>query len=281
MEKNKFIRHLVSLSPYLIASLLLFSACDKIEEGEYTVYDGVTVQWYPSTSSVEAVQRVYVEKFTGPRCNNCPKADATLAGIHNDNVVMVAINHPTGQGVPYPGQPDMRTDGGEVWANWFGVSAIPAAYINRDKGTQYLGEMSNIVSDIAQALTEEPVVALETYCLVTDNNADVSVYLHFERNYERPVTLTVALVEDSLCYQQLMPDYSVEENYAHNHMLRKVLTSYWGTDVPTAGRAGEGWEGKMKFRLDDGVVPEHCHIVAFVSDKETRKVLNCAQGRLN
>lgn len=260
-----------------LVGLMGLWSCDKIDENEYTVYDGAAVIWTPDDSIITPVQRVFVEKFTGPRCSNCPLADATLSTIHDERVVMVSINHHSGQGIPYPGQPDMRTDGGTLWDNWFGINAIPSAYVNRDKSKQYLGDMSNIVADINQALNGEPILALNVYAELKGNEVQVETYLNFAKKYTSPVTLTVALVEDSLVYRQLLPDNSIDDNYAHNHMLCKVVTSYWGATVAATGEAGEGVKGKLSFTLNNDIVPEHSHIVVFVSDKESRRVINCAQ----
>lgn len=255
-------------------------SCDKIEEGEYTVYDGAQVLWMSSTTSLTPVQRVYVEKFTGPRCSNCPMADATLEGVHDERVVMVSVNHPTGQGIPYPGQPDMRTDGGTAWDNWFGINAIPAAYLNRDKGTQFLGEMSNIVGAINQALTEDPVIAVEASAYGSLSELNVLVNLQFVKDYPNPLTMTVALVEDSLVYRQLLPDNSFDDNYVHNHMLRKVATSYWGAGVQASGTKDEALMGAVNFSIGSDINCEKSHVVVFISDKATRRVLNCAQCKI-
>ena len=264
-----------------IVGIMSLVGCDKINPEEYTIYDGAVVNWIPDNSFITPVQRVYVEKFTGPRCNNCPMADATLAGIHNDNVVMVSINHPTGQGIPYPDQPDMRTDGGTVWDKYFGINAIPSAYINRDMSTQYQGDMSNIVGDINQALTVDPTVALNVYASNQDNEVSIDVFLKYVKNYTKPVTLTVALIEDSLSYRQLLPDNSIDDNYVHNHMLRKVITGFWGANVDATGVEGEAKKGSLSFTVDNDIILDNSHIVAFISDKATRKVLNCASCKID
>ena len=78
-------------------------SCDKIEPGNYTVYAGAPVVWEPGTA-FDAVQRAYVEKYTGPKCSNCPLADVTLDAAHGqfgDRLAIVSINHPTGQGVQW------------------------------------------------------------------------------------------------------------------------------------------------------------------------------------
>lgn len=263
-----------------LMGLMGLMGCDKIEEGQYTVYDGAAVSWMYSEVDVAPVQRVYVEKYTGPRCSNCPLADATLEAIHNDNVVMVSINHPTGQGTPYPNQPDMRTDGGTAWDQWFGINAIPAAYLNRDRSTQYQGDMGNIVGAINEALSAEPVIALDITATTDEDRVYVSVPIQLVKDYTLPMMLTVALVEDSLCYRQLLPDNSFDDYYIHNHMLRKVVTSFWGSEVMMSSRAGEKVMGFMTFEADSDINLENCHIVAFVSDKATRKVLNCASCRI-
>lgn len=263
----------------LMGLMGLTTACDKIEEGEYTVYDGAVVSWTAGSPIANPVQRAYVEKYTGPRCSNCPTADATLAAIHNENVVVVSINHPTGQGIPFPGEPDMRTDGGTAWDQYFGINAIPAAYINRDRTTQYLGEMGNIVSALNTALGQEPTVALEVSA-VHGAKVDITVDLQFLRSYSNPVTLTAAIVEDSLVYKQLLPDNSVDETYAHNHMLRKVITGFWGRDIEANGSEGEALRGTLSFAPAEDINLANSHIVVFVSDKNSRRVLNCASCKI-
>lgn len=263
----------------LMGLMGLTTACDKIEEGEYTVYDGAVVSWTAGSPIANPVRRAYVEKYTGPRCSNCPTADATLAAIHNENVVVVSINHPTGQGIPFPGEPDMRTDGGTAWDQYFGINAIPAAYINRDRTTQYLGEMGNIVSALNTALGQEPTVALEVSA-VHGAKVDITVDLQFLRSYSNPVTLTAAIVEDSLVYKQLLPDNSVDETYAHNHMLRKVITGFWGRDIEANGSEGEALRGTLSFAPAEDINLANSHIVVFVSDKNSRRVLNCASCKI-
>lgn len=263
----------------LIGLMALTAACDKIEENEYTIYDGAVVSWSAGSPIANPVQRAYVEKYTGPRCSNCPMADATLSGIHNENVVVVSINHPVGQGIPYPGEPDMRTDGGTAWDQYFGINAIPAAYINRDRTTQYLGEMGNIVSAINTALGTSPSVALEVSA-VHSTKVDITVNLQFLKAYSNPVTLTAAIVEDSLVYKQLLPDNSVDETYAHNHMLRKVITGFWGRDIEANGSEGEALRGTLSFAPAEDINLANSHIVVFVSDKNSRRVLNCASCKI-
>lgn len=262
--------------------MLLFVGCDKIEPGEngdYTIFAGSTASWTDGTPVATPVQCAYVEKYTGPKCSNCPSADITLEAAHEqygDQLVLVSINHPTGQGVPFSGEPDLRTDDGNAWDTYFGINAIPAAYINRNTATQYQGAMSNIIGDIGTALQATPTVAIEVSA-TRSAKIDISVNLQFLEAYSAPVTLTLAITEDGLAYKQLMPDGTRQDDYVHNHMLRDVITDVWGVDIDCTGNAGECRAATFSYNPTNGDINlENCHIVAFVSDKASRVVLNSA-----
>ena len=138
-------------------SLLALWSCDKIDPSEYTVYDGATITWTSGNPIANPVQRAYVEKYTGPQCRACPKADSTLNAAHltyGDDLVLVSINYPSGQGKPFPGEPDMRTEGGNLWSSYFVGNTIPAARLNRDRSSEpFTGSMDNIVPAIGEALS--------------------------------------------------------------------------------------------------------------------------------
>ena len=267
--------------------LMGMSACDKIEpdeNGNYIIFAGSTASWTEGDQIDNPVQRAYVEKYTGPKCSNCPLADETLNAAHEqfgDNLVLVSINHPVGQGIPFSGEPDLRTEDGTAWDSYFGINAIPAAYIDRNTATQYQGAMSNIVGDINSALQASAKVALEVTATQSDK-IEIAVNMQLLEDYDSQMTLTLAIVEDSLKYKQLMPNDDREDLYVHNHMLRDVITDIWGIDVDCNGTANECRKAIISYRPDiEGMQIANCHIVAFLSDKATRRVINCAQCNIN
>lgn len=265
------------------AGVALFAGCDKIAGDEYTIYVGEPLEWHEGTAFT-AVGRAYVEKYTGPKCPNCPAADVTLDMAHQqygDRVVLISVNHPTGQGEPFAGQPDMRTDAGTAWDNYFGIEAIPAAYINRDESVQYSGSMAGIVAAIGSALQHEPTVGVELECQYDTAARQVAITVNvcLVQDCADALTLTLALTEDSLPYRQIDGGNLVED-YVHNHMLRDVATDTWGADIDCSGTAGEARTATISYTLPDNVVPTHCNIVALVSNKRTRVVLNSAACRL-
>lgn len=263
----------------IMAAALMAAACDKIEQGangEYTQYAGSTATWTDGTAVANHVQRAYVEKYTGPRCTNCPAADRTLEGVHEqqgDNLVLVAVNSMTETfGAPGPNSPDMRTEDGAVWEGYWGIGSFPTAYINR--GAQaFTGDMTSIAGAVQDTIASTPVVAIEGKVSGT-TDISIDVNLEFVQAYEQPLTLTLVLTQDSLAYWQLdgtMPN----ANYVHNHMLRDVITDAWGADIDCTGAAGECRKATYTYSLPDGM--ENWHVVALVCDKATHRVLNSVQ----
>ena len=91
----------LSILSLLAASLLLFTACDKIDENEYVVFAGASGTGYDSEATVPAVQRAFVEKYTGVRCVNCPNADIVLHDLgekYGDQLIITAIHVPNNFG---------------------------------------------------------------------------------------------------------------------------------------------------------------------------------------
>lgn len=286
--KIRFSHFRFSVLP-LVAAALLFASCDKIEpsdNGTYTLFAGISANWSDG-EPFAAEQRVLVEKFTGPKCPNCPAADITLDAAHNllgDKVVIISINHPVGQGVPFNGDPDMRTEDGNTWDNYYGVNAIPAAFINRDKSKQYTGSMSNITADLQTAVDASPAVGLSvTADSTSDGSAlNITVGMQFLQRCSQELTLTLALVEDSLVYRQSNGD-EVISDYKHNHMLRDVLTDIWGAKVDATGAEGECRKATFStYRIKDSSIRlQNSHIVAFVSERNSKKVLNSASCHIH
>ena len=101
----------------------------------------------------------------------------------------------------------------------------------------------------------------------------IEVGIEFLQDVDQPLTLTLALTEDSLVYWQISTT-GLKKDYAHNHMLRDVITNVWGIDIDATGTKGECRKAQFKYTLPEGVKVEKCHVVAMVSDKASLHVLN-------
>lgn len=262
----------------LSAAALLFAACDKIEPADYTIGTGSSSDWENANA-----RRAFVEKYTGPKCSNCPRADVTLDAAHHrfgDKLVIITVNHPTGQGVPFAGEQDLRTEDGTAWSQYMGISELPSAYLNRGN-KQYTGSMDDIVADIENVVAETPLAGIEVEAAAEGSDIAITVDVELYNPVDGGLTVTLVLTEDSLKYKQMLPDGSIEDNYVHNHMLRDVITDTWGNDIPMTGIAGEHKVGHFSYTVTNSDIKiENCHIVALLSRKDNRAVINCAECRI-
>lgn len=272
----------------LSTAVLLFSACDKIEpgeNGEYTVFSGSVATWTDGTMPSETVQRAMVEKYTGPKCVNCPLADQILNETHGrigDRMVIYSINPSGGDGEHFDGQPDVSTADGDQWAIAFGGSVnmtLPQAMVNRDTLFSGAASMTGVEDIVNTTIAQEAQIAVEvTAATAANGKTGIDVTIGFLQTINESLTLTLVLTEDSLMYMQA-PNPS--QLYRHDHMLRDVITDVWGLKIEADGRAGEARTAHFNYSLPDGVVKENCHIVAFVSYKDSRLVINCDECKID
>lgn len=282
----------------ILVSTLLFIAvaCDKIEpseDGTYTVYSGAVGEWEDCSALADHTHRVWIEKYTGPRCTNCPDADAVIHDIisqsqYSDKVIATAIHASAVFGSPIGSSPDLRTAEGEDWCSVFiGTSpSFPSVLLNRQRN----GSTYNIISPTAPFTTDIDNI------LETPADVAVSVEAHFDSWASKisitssiellkdidttiTLTLTVLFIEDSLVATQRMGDGTENPNYVHNHVLRALVTDKWGFDVDCDWTAGTARKVTLQADLPDrpeGVRQDKCQVVAFISDKSTRTIYNVA-----
>ena len=277
----------------ILASTLLFFAvsCDKIEpseDGTYTVYSGAVGEWEDSEPVADHTHRVWIEKYTGPRCNNCPTADGVIHDILNqasyrDKVVATAIHATAVFGYPIGDSPDLRTDEGEAWCtNFFGNTAsFPTVLLNRQKNGSTLNTVnptSPFTSDIDAIIGEATTVAIAVESHFDSQAGKISITSSIELldNLDDDITLTVLFIEDSIIATQKMPDGTENAAYVHNHVLRGLVTDKWGFDIDCDKTRGTARKVTLRADLPEGAKQENCQVVAFVSDKSSRTIYNVA-----
>lgn len=290
IHNPKHITLIISIISIISTSLI---ACDKIEpgeNGEYTIFAGTTATWTDGMPIASPVHRALVEKYTGPQCVNCPTADRILNEAHDrigDQMVILAITPGGGDGRPYSGQPDMSTEDGDKWCETFGGGVnmtLPFAMVDRNVSYQGASTMNGVESAVNSTIEQQPVAAVEAEATTaTSGKVAITVNVNYLQDCDSAMTLTLALSEDSLAYYQAATpsEGGFQTAYKHNHMLRDVITDVWGFDIQAEGRAGEARKARFEYTLPDGVVKENCHIIAFVSYKKSRRVINCAQCEID
>ena len=270
------------------AGLLLFASCDKIEadaNGNYIVFSGNTGTWYDSDIELPATQRAIVEKYTGVRCTNCPDADVvinTALGKYGETLLAIGV-HSGRFGEPLNGEQDLRTEEGTAWFEFFGITAQPSAIVNRthsgsswDLFTPTAG-FDDRIDAIVNRSAQVAVQVLSRHN--ASNNYTADIYLDYKDDLTVPQTLTLLVIEDSIFTTQRGQGEEFD-NYAQNHVLRQVVTNEWGMDIDASGTKGTRRFVSLSFDLREDCLPEHCHLVAFVSNKETRLIINAAECEL-
>lgn len=267
---------------FILSSLLLLSlaSCDKIDSDKYIVFAGANGTWYDSEMEIPSAQRAFIEKYTGVRCVNCPMADEAIhaaAGKYGDALVVAAIHAANNFGKPLGNDPDLRTEKGNIWFNEFiGSLGLPAAMINRnydDIFTPTSGLDDRIEAIIAQPSRINMLITSS----VEESKYVAEVHLGFAQDVPEELSLTVLVIEDTIYTTQMKQGEGEIENYEQNHVLRDIITDAWGIDVDANGQQGTKRMVRLNFELRSDCVPENCHLVAFVSDKATRKIINAAQ----
>lgn len=281
----------------LVSSLLFFFAsCDKIEpseDGTYTSYSGAIGTWEDCPALSDHTQRVWIEKYTGPKCPNCPDADVAINNLaeqpaYQNKLVVTAIHATDAFGSPiFSTSPDLRTPDGESWSNTFFGSAasFPAALLNRQQNGNTLDitqDFSALSGKVDAILSQEASVAIDVNSNYDNQAGKVKITASVELLSEisDDITLTVLLIEDSLVAAQKMPDYTIDTNHVHNHVLRGLITDKWGIDIDIQKSLGSARKVTLFTPLQDNCILNNCHIVAFVSDKSSRTIYNVAACRI-
>ena len=278
----------IKILSIFFAGLFLLASCDKIEadaNGNYVVFSGNTGTWYDSDIELPATQRAIVEKYTGVRCTNCPTADIvinTALGKYGESLMAIAV-HSGRFGEPLNNEQDLRTEEGTSWFEYFGITAQPSALVNRaHSGSSWdiFTPTSGFDDRIDAIVNRSAQVAVQVQSQRNSGNIySAEIYLDYKEDLTVAQTLTLLIIEDSIFTTQRGQGEEFD-NYAQNHVLRQVVTNEWGMDIDATGTKGTRRFVSLNFDLREDCIPQHCHLIAFVSNKETREIINAAECHL-
>lgn len=272
-------KRLFNISTIALALTVAFASCDKIESDDYLIFSGSTGEWYDGQPVADHTQRLLVEKYTGNRCANCPDADQIISQIQNtagDKMIAVSI-HAGLFSRPIEGNQDLRTEVGSAWNDFFGVSTYPAAMINRSG--PILGD-AEMESGINAVLSDNPTAKLamdmNTEYNPQSRQLTIKSNIEFLEDIAESLTFTILVMEDGIIGKQLDGSETLD-NYEFKHVFRNTVTDLWGIDVDADGKTGTCRYIELNYTLPTEYVAENCHIVGFISNKETKEVIQCAE----
>lgn len=285
MNKSRTLKSIFAI----IAVSLSLASCDKIEQDNYIVFSGAAGEWFDGNGVSDHSQRAIIEKYTGVRCVNCPNADIAInaaAAIYGDKLIAVAIHDSSNFTRPIGETPCLSTPDGDTWSLFFGIekNGYPTAIVNRTlNGNNWdlFNPTSGINSRVDNIIGQSAQVALAVDAQNNSSTVDIIVNLEFLQSVGSDLTLTLLLIEDGLVVTQRQPDDSDDENYVHNHVLRDVITDVWGADIEYNHNSGEKRIARFSYTPTSSEWNlSNCHIIAFVSDKATKQILNAAQSEI-
>lgn len=264
----------------------VFTACDVIED---PVCDDCLQE--------SAGKKVLVEDFTGHQCGNCPRAHEQLedlAASYGIDLVIISV-HAGGFARVLESQgyvADYTTEYGDALELHYGadLEGLPIGMVNRRQWEdgEVLQKFASWSTQIATLLQETPQLDMSVSANIVDggNLSEIEVEMTYLQNTNDNHNLVVLVTEDSIVSKQ--SDYSLPggyiSEYEHKHMLRGSLTGggIWGESVKDGERfAGESLEAEFDFSLPADWNPEHCHVVAFVLDADSREILQVAETKFN
>lgn len=264
---------------------MFFAACDKIEPEDYTMFAGANGTWYDSDADITPTQRALIEKYTGVRCVYCPDGDAVIseALAKYDGQLLAFAVHAGKYAIPIAKEPDLRTDKGTIWYTYFGITGQPASMINRSKtGSSWdiFTPTASFDNRVDAVINQAAKIGIMSECSAsTDGSYDVDTHIEYLEDIDSKLTLTLVLIEDGIITPQHWVQGNMEE-YEQNHVLREVITDEWGIDVDADGKKGTKRFVRLNFKPENIINPAKCKLIAFVSYKDSREVLNSAECHL-
>ncbi|MGD1844316.1 MAG: Omp28 family outer membrane lipoprotein [Salibacteraceae bacterium] len=265
------------LGLFLLSSSLLLHSCDEV------TYPKVNSTVDPTNPVVQGNKKVLIEKFTGLGCGGCvtaTKRGEELKAIYGDQMILVEVH--TGpfatHNNPY-WQYDFTTPAGDEYKDILSeVPGYPNSFVNRRSvGPNNLFiSYSTWAQRVEEIIQEKSPFSIGLDVLKENNerkltikvNTTVTEALAGEHN------LVVYITENGIIAPQTQPDNSTENEYVHNHVLRKAIESPWGELLfAESASPGETFENSYEITVPDKWNIDNLDIVAYVRSVDTQEIL--------
>lgn len=271
---------------FLILLGFAFQACDKIEPTYKEVGGG---------QATDDTRKVLLEDYTGHTCVNCPaaaKVGHQLVELFSGKVIMIGIHAGYfADPKPAPFNNDYRTEAGNAWDVFFGMSAAgnPIGMVNR-KSSQgvYAITNGNWGTEINAVIEAKASITLDIATEYNSSSRSLKATLTSKvlQDITTALKLQVLIVEDSIVSAQRNNDASIGSptilDYVHRHVLRGSMNGSWGDDLAAAGQAlaGATFEKSYTQTLNSSLNEKHVTVVAFVYDATTYEVIQVEEKHI-
>jgi len=273
---------------FLLLGAGLLHSCTKLSEPYYTIKSSILID--------TTKRSVLLEDYTGHSCVNCAPAAKmanSLQQLYLGQVYVIAVHagdFARPNPVKYPPYlaADYRCAAGNDWNGYsgFNIDSYPKGMINR---RPFNGKTSFGTSNWNQAI--QIAVGLPKVAVMTVHNTFTSqtkllnstIEVKFLLSYTGKVNLTVCILEDSIYGGQennVKPDsIPIIKNFRFMHMLRGSLNGSFGEEIAINPASNNLITKSYSFDFSaTSWVPEHCSVIAFITDADTKEVLHVVKS---
>ena len=280
MKKFQFI--------FLVFTSLLIQSCNKIDDPYIPL---TTKEWYG--------KRALIEDYTGHFCPNCPDAAVEVAKIDSthggDKVIIIAVHCSEYYSRPQTQFPeDFRTETGNTWYDFFGISGLPTGMINRINyplNKHKFEDKKEWASNVSNVLSQIPEVDIDIKISFDSITKKVTgkATTKFLKTIKKKLQLQLILTEDSIIAPQ--QNHSIyDPNYVHRHMLRDAINGSWGS-LLTNGVSENLINSEISYPFvytlkqsfpqnTPAINWRHASVIAFVYDADTYEILQVAEKHI-
>jgi len=284
--------------PLLLTTLsILLFACNKIDTTKevFNIINPVEVTPWDPEYAKTVIQKIYVEDFTGHTCSNCPDGARRLKAIMDEDPAVIATAiHCTyfANPIAAPFDKNYKTPMGDIICEDFNISGLPKAAINRMEisPNNWGIDVPKWRSTIAAIDRNNVRAGIELHCTANEVKKEIEAHVAVTiiKEIPNPVQLCLVLQQDSIVSGQLDGSTPIL-NYVHNHMLRTGFKGNYGTKLTSNGKVNALFKYSTTFNLPYGngfpysnlpVNINHCSVVAYLLDMETKEVVQVEQVHL-
>lgn len=265
-----------------------FASCDVIEEPYKKDNNSGGNGGGEEPNPGVVVKHVLLEDYTGVACVNCPTAGQLALDIqerYNHQVIVLGVHAGSMTSLPptMPTYIDFTTPEGTEWYTNLGLDVNPIGTINRKlNGSTYGYNSPDWEDKVASTLQEEALLEMTPAVEYDNATRELSVEITSRFLAELPDTysLTVCIMEDSIVAAQLTQQGPVSD-YIHRHVFRTTMNGAWGEDINTTAIAPEDEIVKSyTTTLNEAYNADQCYIIAYVSNSNTKEILQVVEKKI-
>lgn len=300
---------------FIIISLILNSACDKVEKPfvpptnlDTALYPGdwddyLANEWPEFTPNTNTTRSVLIEDYTGHKCIFCPAAADLAHSLHEANPtrVFTASIHagPNGIGdfqlVDPPNYPmDFTNPQGVEIGTYFGTndggfSGNPRGTINRFNNGFIFQNPNSWTSTLNTMLTQNNLrVNIQSHLNYYAQTKGAFLHVEVEKidpTLTNELGIVAYIIEDSLIGDQKMSDNSHNENYIHRDIHRGNLNNQaFGRVLESSDLVGSKYYVNYSFvvpnQLDGNYNASNMHILVYVYDRITWEIYQVIKQKI-